>query len=79
MQDVSISVPFASEMLNVPNARFAVVCSLFGVILIARPEFLFGRASHETDIPLTDGTGHVVEGVDTTVLVTPAQRLTAVG
>lgn len=28
------------------------MCSLAGVVLIARPEFLFGRAALETDIPI---------------------------
>ncbi|KAF7795896.1 hypothetical protein EIP86_007063 [Pleurotus ostreatoroseus] len=30
----------------------AGVCSLAGVVLIARPEFLFGRAAHAGDVPL---------------------------
>lgn len=64
-------------------AAHILICStvfaLVGVMLIARPEFIFGRASHETDIPLTDGTGHVMEDVDAAVGVTPAQRVVAVG
>ncbi|OBZ73037.1 hypothetical protein A0H81_07128 [Grifola frondosa] len=52
--------------------------SLVGVVLIARPEFLFGRH----DIMLTDA-GQVVDGVssvtDAIAAATPAQRLGAVG
>ncbi|KAI0791435.1 DUF6-domain-containing protein [Abortiporus biennis] len=56
----------------------AGLCALVGVILIARPESIFGRAAHD-DIPLN----HPVEGVDLDLhmgpVVTPAQRVGAVG
>ncbi len=55
------------------------VCSLIGVVLIARPEFIFGAASHEVDIPIIDGTGHIAEDANIAMEVTPAQRVTAVG
>ncbi|CDO68508.1 hypothetical protein BN946_scf184998.g5 [Trametes cinnabarina] len=58
----------------------AGLASLFGVVLIARPEFLFGQ--HHYAAPATD-MGHVVEGVQNEVgnisTVTPAQRVGAVG
>ncbi|KAH9895972.1 hypothetical protein C8Q73DRAFT_729352 [Cubamyces lactineus] len=54
----------------------AGLASLLGVVLIARPQFLFGK-QHLTDI------GHVVEvarrGVEDMTTVTPAQRVGAVG
>ena len=50
---------------------FAVV-SLIGVVLIARPQFLFGVNSNETPRPPDDLMKRVLE-------VTPVQRLTAVG
>ncbi|KAI0072258.1 DUF6-domain-containing protein [Panus rudis PR-1116 ss-1] len=53
----------------------ASLCSLLGVVLIARPEFIFGRQA-------ADGIVHPVEGVDSDSPireVTPAQRLAAVG
>ncbi|EKM51176.1 uncharacterized protein PHACADRAFT_213054 [Phanerochaete carnosa HHB-10118-sp] len=57
----------------------AGLCSLFGVILIARPAVLFGRASPISDISLSDGTGNVVEDVSPAYHVMPAQRLGAIG
>ena len=49
------------------------VCSLFGVILIARPQSLFGPGSiDEIEYELDE----VPQGV---VVVTPEQRLAAVG
>ncbi|CAL1702543.1 unnamed protein product [Somion occarium] len=54
----------------------AGLCSLFGVVLIARPDFIFGHRKH-------DGITHLVEGVDLdlnpTDGVPPTQRLVAVG
>ena len=50
-----------------------VVCSLIGVVLIARPEFLFGPG-HK---PATSGMGG--EGLGPVERGTPAQRLGAVG
>lgn len=50
--------------------------SLVGVVLIARPSFLFGRASTPgiaTDPPV------ILDGRSDYVEVTPAQRLRAVG
>ena len=55
------------------------VCALFGVVLIARPAFLFGHVSEMADVPLSDGTGSAIEDVLPVRHVTPAQRLTAVG
>lgn len=46
-----------------------------GVILIARPEFLFGSAAH--DVSPVVSVGEDVVGL--TQVVTPAQRLGAVG
>ncbi|KAI0331569.1 DUF6-domain-containing protein [Cubamyces sp. BRFM 1775] len=58
----------------------AGLASLFGVVLIARPQFLFGKQHHAT--PLTD-IGHVVEvarrAAEEMAAVTPAQRVGAVG
>ncbi|TFK51526.1 drug/metabolite transporter superfamily [Heliocybe sulcata] len=54
----------------------AGACSFFGVVLIARPEFLFGAASAAPDV------GHVVDAgqvLSPTPKGTPAQRLGAVG
>lgn len=53
------------------------VCSLVGVILIARPRSLFGKALQ--DITLADGTGSMVEETSMEPLATPSQRLGAVG
>ena len=55
----------------------SAVCSLIGVVLIARPAFIFGHVSQE--ISLADGTDHVAEEVDFDEAVTPSQRLVAVG
>lgn len=53
------------------------VFSLFGVVLIARPEFLFGGASH------VSGANSVVDRVlavsNSSEQATPAERLGAVG
>ena len=61
---------------SVNFAHQPIVASLLGVVLIARPQFLFGK-QHLTDI------GHVVEvarrGVEDLATVTPAQRVGAVG
>ncbi|KAI9059468.1 DUF6-domain-containing protein [Trametes sanguinea] len=58
----------------------AGLASLLGVVLIARPEFLFGK-QHQVVPPID--IGHVVEGVHNEVgdilTVTPAQRVGAVG
>lgn len=52
---------------------FALVCSLFGVILIARPASIFGPASlEELEYELDELPADVT-------IVTPAQRVTAVG
>ncbi|KAL0948222.1 hypothetical protein HGRIS_010826 [Hohenbuehelia grisea] len=51
---------------------FAGLFSLFGVVLIARPEFIFGSASHSS---MPGGNGHL----DGSESATPAQRLGAVG
>jgi len=53
----------------------AGLCSLLGVVLIARPEFIFGRAAHDDIFPI-DAVPDVTIGIPT---VTPAQRLGAVG
>lgn len=51
-----------------------LVLSLFGVVLIARPPFLFGTGSNGTGVPLTE------EVTDSPArIVTPEQRLIAVG
>lgn len=63
---------------TVHRSDSVLVCSLFGVVLIARPASLFGRAA-EADIPLSDGTGNVIEDILPTAHVTSAQRLVAVG
>ena len=51
------------------------VFSLFGVVLIARPEFIFGTQSQLPDVISTED----MIGTDSTNDVTPAQRLAAVG
>ena len=56
---------------------FGLVCSLIGVILIARPTSLFGKASQES--AMADGTFDVVEETGMAPVATPAQRLAAVG
>lgn len=61
-----------------PSNIYAVVCSLVGVVLIARPAFIFGRISQEISIA-ADGTGHLAEEFDLIPDATPAQRLGAVG
>lgn len=66
-------------VLSIKSSDHSVVCSLFGVVLIARPASLFGHAADLPDIPLSDGTGNVVEDVSLTPHITPAQRLGAVG
>ena len=64
--NVSLSSPDQGDMSE--------VCSLCGVILIARPEFLFGRAAHDSlVVDVAD------DGVSAVAIVTPAQRLSAVG
>lgn len=60
-------------------ADYYLVCALFGVVLIARPAFLFGHVSELADVPLSDGTGSAIEDVVPVRHVTPTQRLTAVG
>lgn len=50
--------------------------SLVGVVLIARPEFLFGRAAYVSPPPLAGVDGIVP---DSSEKGTPAQRLGAVG
>lgn len=60
-------------------ANRGLVCSLFGVILIARPASLFGRVAELPDVTLSDGTGNLVEDISLTPHVTSAQRLGAVG
>lgn len=57
--------------------RPCAVASLIGVVMIARPAFIFGRASQE--MSLADGTGHIVEEAGMIPKATPAQRLAAVG
>ncbi|KAF7794438.1 hypothetical protein EIP86_005572 [Pleurotus ostreatoroseus] len=49
--------------------------SLFGVVLIARPQFLFGTQYQLPDVVPTEDTA----GTDSANDVTPAQRLAAVG
>lgn len=49
--------------------------SLFGVLLIARPPFLFGEMSKETDAIVGDAIASLGDAVE----VTPEQRLMAVG
>ena len=62
-----------SYALRVDSDSCHVVCSLFGVILIARPQSLFGPGSiDEIEYELDE----VPQGV---VVVTPEQRLAAVG
>ncbi|KAI0919827.1 hypothetical protein AcV5_001792 [Taiwanofungus camphoratus] len=57
----------------------ASVCSLIGVVLIARPTFLFGSASRDL-VPELDLAHDSTSGnMGTVVTVTPAQRLGAVG
>ncbi|KAH9923794.1 DUF6-domain-containing protein [Amylocystis lapponica] len=61
------------------SQAFASLCSLFGVVLIARPEFLFGsmsRYSAPTIDPLHDG---VHADGSTITVATPAERYLAVG
>lgn len=53
----------------------AGVCSFAGVILIARPEFLFGKAAHDM-IPPPET---VIDIIARAMPVTPSQRLGAVG
>ncbi|KAI8976388.1 hypothetical protein BD414DRAFT_496760 [Trametes punicea] len=57
----------------------AGLASLLGVVLIARPEFLFGKEPHA----ISRDIGHVVEGVHGEAgdvsTITPAQRVGAVG
>ncbi|GJE93527.1 DMT family transporter [Phanerochaete sordida] len=69
---------FLGESLSWRQAG-AGLCSLCGVILIARPAALFGRASEIPDITLSDGTGSIVEDISPSHHVTAAQRLGAVG
>ena len=52
-----------------------LVFSLFGVVLIARPEFIFGTQSQPPDVVPTED----ITGTDSTNDVTSAQRLAAVG
>ena len=49
-----------------------IVISPTGVVLIARPQILFGTTPNDTPIPPDDLMKRVLE-------VTPVQRLTAVG
>lgn len=51
------------------------VLSLFGVVLIARPEFLFGAQSYQPD----GATARDSMSSNSTKDVTPAQRLIGVG
>ena len=60
-------------LLVVDDQPSLVVCSLIGVVLIARPEFLFGPGHKST----TSGMGE--EGLGPVERGTPAQRLGAVG
>ncbi|KAH8105246.1 EamA-like transporter family-domain-containing protein [Cristinia sonorae] len=62
---------FLKEVITWKQAA-AGLCSLFGVVLIARPQSIFGSASLEDVIPLDESAGDMMA-------VTPAQRLTAVG
>lgn len=55
----------------------ASLCCLFGVILIARPQFIFGDTSRNAP-PLGDVTEGVIPGPNMPVPATPAQRLSAV-
>jgi hypothetical protein len=51
-----------------------LVFSLFGVVLIARPKFIFGYLSHVSELT------PVIDGIQTpTAAVDPSQRLIAVG
>ncbi|TCD70378.1 hypothetical protein EIP91_003730 [Steccherinum ochraceum] len=67
---------FLKEELSWRQA-VAGLCSLFGVILIARPQSIFGNASLEDDIPypLDENVGEIID----ITTVTPEQRLVAVG
>ncbi|KAI0776960.1 DUF6-domain-containing protein [Trametes elegans] len=60
----------------------AGLTSLLGVVLIARPAFLFGQHHHPNPVMDID-MGDIVEGthgeVDGAMIVTPAQRVAAVG
>ncbi|KAI0694045.1 EamA-like transporter family-domain-containing protein [Cytidiella melzeri] len=67
---------FLGEKANWKQA-VAGLCSLVGVILIARPAFLFGKASQ--DMTLADGTGDAIGGTGMELIATPSQRLGAVG
>jgi len=59
------------------SQALASLCSLAGVILIARPTFLFGRAASNADTALDPPV--VLDGRSDYNEVTPAQRLHAVG
>ena len=67
----SIPIPFFLSRGRSNYSALLSVSSLLGVVLIARPEFLFGR--HQEG-----GEGGGVDGSDTRI-VTPTQRLAAVG
>lgn len=56
------------------------VCSLAGVVLIARPAFLFGQAVRDVLPDPGAAVGDAVgTGPESATLVTPEQRLIAVG
>ncbi|TFK38438.1 hypothetical protein BDQ12DRAFT_683666 [Crucibulum laeve] len=66
---------FLGEIFTVKQAC-AGLFSLAGVVLIARPPFLFGEAAHIPHIPIADGLHSPIENVEKG---TPAERLLAVG
>jgi hypothetical protein len=55
------------------------VFSLLGVVLIARPEFLFSGTIHTPPSVPSTGTDAVIVGPDPSEKGTPAERLGAVG
>ncbi|EPS96323.1 hypothetical protein FOMPIDRAFT_1151005 [Fomitopsis schrenkii] len=59
------------------SQAFASLFSLVGVVLIARPSFLFGHASSRPDMAIDPPV--VLDGRSDYAEVTPAQRLSAVG
>lgn len=63
---------FFSDSHSLIKIEISQVCSLGGVVLIARPAFLFGSAAHDISVGIGEGMVGLPE-------VTPAQRLGAVG
>lgn len=62
-----------SDGLKLTILFYCLVLSLVGVVLIARPPFIFGGGDGESDLPIGDVSDVSTAGA------TPEQRLAAVG